>query len=109
MPSLWRLARGLMLTLSVLTPVLGVQFTNPDYSGIKAGDNFEITWTGDGTVRTPDLLPPIPSPTQMPLTPSPGRTPRARNRRIQQPTSRNDNRLCVPPSLSLSSNLASRD
>ncbi|KAG6993894.1 HD domain-containing protein [Physcia stellaris] len=50
MLSFWRLARGFMVTLSILTPVLCVQFTNPDYSGIKAGENFEITWTGDGSV-----------------------------------------------------------
>ena len=27
-----------------------IEFTNSDYSGITAGQPFEITWSGDGSV-----------------------------------------------------------
>ena len=35
------------LTISVAQ---AVQLTNSDYSGITAGQPFEISWSGDGTV-----------------------------------------------------------
>ena len=52
--------RGVALILSLILPALvtGVQFLNSDYSGVTAGEDFTLTWNGDGTVSiSPFLFP----------------------------------------------------
>ena len=44
--------KSICLTAAALAASVAqaVQFTNSDYSGITAGQPFEISWSGDGTV-----------------------------------------------------------
>ncbi len=58
----------LLTTLLAPLAAQAVAFTNSNYDGITAGIPFTLTWSGNGTVRTP--YPPLPHPQAHPNNPS---------------------------------------